>query len=186
MVLMLGGAPRAGKGIISRRLVRKTAMPFLSLDMLKMGLHNAVPSLGVDPSAPSVDVAEKMWPLVRAMAENALESNVECIFEGDMIVPKHAAELRALGGEEVRCCFVGYLEIEPRQKLAEIRRHAGHPNDWLNEHNDEEVLGLIEYGIQFSRYLFEECERLGSQYFDASTDFEGTVEAVVTYLMPSP
>ena len=80
---------------------------------------------------------------------------------------------------------MGYLEIEPRQKLAEIRRHAGHPNDWLNEHNDEEVLGLIEYGIQFNRYLFEECERLGSKYFDSSTDFEGTVEAVVTYLMPS-
>ncbi len=184
MLLMLGGAPRAGKGIISRPLVRKTAMPFLSLDMLKMGLHHAVPSVGVDPSAPSVDVAEKMWPLVRAMAENALESNVECIFEGDMIVPKHAAELRAVGGEKVRSCFVGYLGIEPRQKLAEIRRHDGYPNDWLNEHNDEEVLGLIEYGIQFSRYLFEECERLGSKYFDCSTDFEGTVEAAVTYLMP--
>ena len=81
MLLMLGGAPRAGKGIISRQLVRKTAMPFLSLDMLKMGLHHAVPSMGVDPSAPSVEVAEKMWPLVRAMAENALESNLECIFE---------------------------------------------------------------------------------------------------------
>lgn len=95
-----------------------------SLDMLKMGLHHAVPSVGVDPSAPSVDVAEKMWPLIRAMAENALESNVECIFEGDMIVPKHAAELRAVGGEKVRSCFVGYLDIEPRQKCAEIRRRA--------------------------------------------------------------
>ncbi len=184
MLLMLGGAPRAGKGIISRQLVRKTAMPSLSLDMLKMGLHLAVPSMGVDPSAPSVDVAEKMWPLVRAMAENALDSNIEYIFEGDMILPKHTAELRAFGGEEVRCCFVGYLKIKPRQKLAEIRRNAGYPNDWLNEHNDEEVLGLIEYGIEFSRYLSEECERLGSRYFDSSTDFEGTVQAAVTYLMP--
>ena len=83
---------------------------------------------------------------------------------------------------DARACFVGYLNIEPRQKLAEIRRHSGHPNDWLNEHSDEEVLDLVEENIQFSRYLSEECDRLGFRYFDCSTDFEGTVEAVVTYL----
>ena len=183
MVLTLGGASRAGKGIISRELVRRTAIPLVSLDVLKMGLHRAVPSVGVDPSAPSAEVAEKMWPLVRAMAENALESNIECIFEGDEILPKHAAELRALAGEEVRSCFVGYLDIEPRQKLAEIRRHSAYPNDWLNDQSDEDVLQLIEFSIQFSRYLSQECDRLGVRYFDCSTDFEGTVEAVVTYLM---
>lgn len=184
MLILLGGAPRAGKGIITRRLVRRTAMPLLSLDMLKMGLQSAAPSMGIDPSAPSVDVGRKMWPLVRAMAENAIESSVDCIFEGDMILPEHAAELRSLTGEETLSCFVGYMDVEPRQKLVEIRRYSGHPNDWLNEHDDEEILGLIEYGIRFSRSLSQECERLGIRYFDCSTDFEGTVEAVVTFLMP--
>ena len=107
------------------------------------------------------------------MAENALETNVEYIFEGDMIVPKHAAELRAFAGADARACFVGYLDIDPRQKLSEIRQHSGAPNDWLNEHSDEEVLDLVEEGIQFSRYLSEECDRLGCKYFDSSTDFEG-------------
>ena len=157
MLITLGGASRSGKGIIAGELVRKTAIPLLSLDVLKMGLHHAVPSVGVDPSAPSGEVGEKMWPLVRAMAENVLEANVEYIFEGDMILPKHAAELRGLAGEEVRSCFVGHLGIEPRQKLAEIRRHSGHPNDWLNEHSDEEVLDFVEESIQFSRYPL--CQR---------------------------
>ncbi len=183
MLITLGGASRSGKGIISSALVRKTAIPLLPLDVLKMGLHHAVPSVGVDPSAPSVEVAEKMWPLVRAMAENALESNVDCIFEGDMIVPKHAAELRGLAGDDARACFVGYVDIKPEQKLAEIRRHSGGPNDWLNEHTDEEVMDLVEESIRFSRYLSEECDRLGFRYFDCSTDFEGTVDAVVSYLM---
>ena len=183
MLIALGGASRSGKGVISRELVRRTAIPLLPLDVLKMGLHRAVPSVEVDPCAPTVEVAEKMWPLVRAMAENALETNVECIFEGDMIVPKHAAELRVLAGDDVRACFVGYLEIEPRQKLAEIRRYSGGPNDWSNEHGDEEIIDLVQESIRFSRYLSEECDRLGFRYFDCSTDFEGTVEAVVTYLM---
>ena len=183
MLITLAGAARAGKGIISGELVRKTAIPLLSLDVLKMGLHRAVPSVGVDPSAPSVEVGEKMWPLVRAMAENALEANVEYIFEGDMILPKHAAELRTFAGDDARACFVGYLDIAPRQKLAEIRRHSGASNDWLNEHSDEEVLDLVEENIQFSRYLSEECDRLSFRYFDCSTDFEGTVDEVVSYLM---
>ena len=64
MLITLGGASRSGKGIIAGELVRKTAIPLLSLDVLKMGLHHAVPSVGVDPSAPSGEVGEKMWPLV--------------------------------------------------------------------------------------------------------------------------
>ena len=183
MLITLGGVSRAGKGVISRGLVEKTAIPVLSLDMLKMGLHHAVPSLGVDPKDPSPKVGEKMWPLVRAMAKSALGSNVEYIFEGDMILPEHAAELRDFAGEEVRSCFVGYCDVEPRRKLEEIRRHSGLPNDWLNDRSDEYILGLIDYSIRFSQDLLEGCQHLGLEYFDCSTDFEGTVDAVVTYLI---
>ncbi len=182
MLILLGGAPRAGKGIISRRLVRETAIPLLTLDTLKMGLHHAVPSLGVDPNASSSEVGERMWPLVRAMAKNALESKVDYVFEGDMLLPQQAAELCDFAGKEVRSCFVGYVSVEPRQKLAEIREHAGFPNDWVNEHSDEDILDLIEYGIQFSRELSEKCSRVGLRYFDGSADFVGTVDAVVAYL----
>jgi len=119
------------------------------------------------------------------MAENALETGVECIFEGDMLLPSHAAELQTLEEVRVRACFVGYSEVEPGRKLAEIRHHSGHSNDWLNEHGDEEVLSLIRYGIDFSRYLLEECGRLGLKYFDCSVDFEDTVDAVVQYLIPT-
>jgi predicted kinase len=183
MLIVLGGAPRAGKGIISRELVQKRSIALLSLDVLKMGLHRAVPSMGVDPNAHSREVGENMWPLVRAMAENALEANVDYVFEGDMILPKQAAELRVLSGLEVRSCFVGYREIEPQRKLAVIRRHDGHANDWLNEHSDAEILEVIQFGIEYSAYLSEECDRLGLTYFDGSTDFEGMVDAAVPHLM---
>ena len=86
MLILLGGAPRAGKGMISRELVQKRGIALLSLDVLKMGLHRAVPSMGVDPNAHSREVGENMWPLVRAMAENALEADVDYVFEGDCCV----------------------------------------------------------------------------------------------------
>ena len=183
MLILLGGAPRAGKGIISRRVAAEAEYPLLSLDPLKMGLQNAVPSLGIDADANPAEVGEKMWPLVRAIAENVLDSESEYIFEGDMILPHQAAALLSFPGADVRACFVVYCSIDSRQKLAEIRQHTGLPNDWLTEHDDEYVLGVVEYGIRFSRHLAEQCNHHGLRYFDVSEDFAKTVDDVAAYLL---
>jgi hypothetical protein len=158
-------------------------MHLVSLDVLKMGLYRAVPSLEVDPSAPSDEVGEKMWPLVRAMAENALETGVDCIFEGDMLLPSQVAEFLAGEEAQVRTGFVGYPSIEPARKLAEIRQHSGYPNDWLNEHDAQEILDLVEYGIEYSRFLRDESARYGLEYFDCSREFEQTIHTAVQYLL---
>ena len=59
MLILLGGAPRAGKGIISRRVAAEAEYPLLSLDPLKMGPQNAVPSLGIDADANPAEVGER-------------------------------------------------------------------------------------------------------------------------------
>jgi hypothetical protein len=181
MLLIVGGAPRTGKGIIARRLLVETRMPYLSLDVLKMGLVHAVPSLGVDPDASSIAVSEQLWPLVRAMAVNMIETGVPYIIEGE-ILPKHVDELGRLHPGEVRACFLGYAGIEPQRKLREVREFGGHPNDWTSTSPDAEELGLIEDAIGFSRYLSDECARLGIAYFDTSRDFLPTLDRAATYL----
>ena len=182
MLLILGGAPRAGKGIISRKCIEQMHFSLMSLDVLKMGLCNGLPSAGVEASMDPTEVGRRMWPLVRAMAENVLESGVDYLFEGDMLLPDQANELRDLGGEQVRTCFVGYRDIDPMQKLAEIRKYPGHPNDWLNEHNDRYVLEVVQYGISFSRLLSDECAALGLKYLDGSRDFTRAVNDAVVAL----
>jgi hypothetical protein len=181
VLLIVGGAPRTGKGILARRLLVETQLPYLSLDILKMGLVHAIPSLGVDPDASSIVVAEQLWPLVRAMAVNMIETGVPYIIEGE-ILPGHVGELEQLHPGEVRACFLGYADIAPRQKLREIREFGGHPNDWTSTSPDAEVLDLIENAIGFSRYLSEECARLGIAYFDTSRDFHETLDRVAGYL----
>ena len=181
--MMLGGPPRAGKGIISRRVLERAQVPFISLDVLKMGLHHAVPSVGVELGAAPVDVGERIWPLVRAMALNAAECGVDYLFEGDMLVPAQVAELRELQGDQLRACFVGYRDIEPGRKLDEIRAHRGHPNDWLTEHDDDYIREVVEYGIDFSRWLSEECGHLGIPYVDGSAEFEAGIDAATRHLV---
>jgi len=184
MLLIIGGAARTGKGILSRRLLLETHQPYLSLDVLKMGLVNGVPSFGLDPEASAVAIAEQLWPLVRAMAVNMVETDVHYIIEGE-ILPEHADELAKRFPTEVRACFLGYAEIAPRRKLAEIRKFGGHPNDWLTDYPDEDVLELVEQNVEFSRYLQKECRRLGIPYCDTSESFDSAHNRAFTYLMQS-
>jgi hypothetical protein len=181
MLLFVGGAPRAGKGIITRRLLLETHLPYLSLDIVKMGLVNGVPDFGIDPEESSILVAEKLWPLVHAMTVNMIETGVHYIIEGE-ILPKHVHKLILCYPMQIKACFLGYTEITPPQKLREIREYSGHPNDWVNTYPDPYVLELIEDSIEFSRYLQSECTELGITYFDISDNFLDTLDRVVDYL----
>ena len=64
MLLFIGGAARTGKGILVRRLLAEMHLPYLSLDVLKMGLARGVPEYAIDPDAGGMQVAERLWPLV--------------------------------------------------------------------------------------------------------------------------
>jgi hypothetical protein len=60
MIHYIGGAARCGKGILSRRLLSELGLPYLSLDVLKMGLSRGMPELAFDPDAGGMGVAERL------------------------------------------------------------------------------------------------------------------------------
>ena len=74
MLLFIGGAARTGKGILARRLLAEMQLPYLSIDVLKMGLARGVPEYAINPDAGGIIVAEKLWPLVREMSISLLQA----------------------------------------------------------------------------------------------------------------
>src|SRR4051794_18579267 len=93
MLLFIGGAARTGKGILVRRLLVDRQMPYLSLDVLKMGLARGVPEYEIDPDAGGMVVAARLWPLVREMSLNLLAERVDYAIEGEL-APKQVAALQ--------------------------------------------------------------------------------------------
>jgi hypothetical protein len=181
MLLFIGGAARSGKGILARRLVRDAQMPYLSLDVLKMGLTRGVPEYVIDPDAGGLAVAERMWPLVYEMCQSLLRDPVDYIFEGELL-PEHVAGLRAAHPAKVAGCFLGYRLIRPEEKLQAIRTYSGHPNDWPQEYADGDLLVIIRREIVFSGYLHAECNRCDLPYFDTAHEFAPTIDRVVDYV----
>jgi putative acetyltransferase len=181
MIHYLGGAARSGKGILVRRLLIDFHLPYLSLDVLKMGLTRGLPELAFDPDAGGMQVAERIWPLVREMSLNLFADQADYVFEGE-ILPKNVDALRQVNPTLVNACFLGYSTIMPYQKLREIRTHSGHPNDWPQSYTDADLLSIIRREISFSQYLQAECARFNFPYFDLSHQFMPILEKVVDYI----
>jgi hypothetical protein len=182
MLYLLGGASRAGKSKLSRKMLMERRVPPFSLDILMMGLVNGMPQFGLDALASAIVRGEMLWPLVRAMAVNVVETGVALLLEGDILLPKHVAELSQCYGAEVRACFLGYTSVSPARKLQDIRALGGEPNDWLQDASDDEVLALIAEMVHFSSYLKRECDLHHVRYFDGSADFLGALDGAYCYL----
>ncbi len=82
MLFILGGAARTGKGIVAQRLLLTQRIPYLSLDVLKMGLARGLPGYPFDPNAGALIVAEQLWPVVREMSRNLIGEGVPYLLEG--------------------------------------------------------------------------------------------------------
>jgi hypothetical protein len=181
MLVFIGGAARTGKGILVRRLLVERHMPYLNLDVLKMGLARGVPEYNIDPDAGGIIVGERLWPLVREMSASLLRDRVDYVIEGE-VLPKHVAALRDAHPSQIKACFLGYTAITPAQKLHHIRTHSGYPNDWSSEYSDPDLLNIITSMIGFSQYLMDECNTYNLRYFDTSHNFLQVLDQVVAYI----
>lgn len=181
MIFFIGGAARTGKGILARRLLAKWGLPYLSLDVLKMGLARGAPEYSLDPDAGAIAVAGRLWPLVREMSASLLHDGVDYLFEGELL-PKDLDGLRQRYPGQVRGCFLGYSVINPAQKLLEIRTHAGHPNDWPQGYADADLLRIVNRETLFSRYLEAECARYDFGYFETSDNFTQAIDQAARYM----
>ncbi|MCA9919129.1 MAG: hypothetical protein KC445_14310 [Anaerolineales bacterium] len=181
MLFFIGGAARTGKGILSRRLLAEMQLPYLSLDVLKMGLARGAPQFKIDPDAGAIQVAEHLWPLIREMSISLIHDQVDYVFEGELL-PKDVNTFRQAYPSQICACFLGYATVSPAQKLAEIRLHGGHPNDWSQEYADAELLNIIKREIDFSQYVQAECVKHHIRYFDSSNHFMDVLDSVFRFI----
>src|SRR5271166_2188651 len=186
MLYLIGGAPRSGKTTLARRMLAEHGVPYFSIDTLIASLASAHPELGMRVSDPALKRMEIVWPTIRKVASDVVQSGDDLLLEGDVLLPKHLMEFghRAYAG--VKACFIGYAEVDPVKKLRAIRLHAADGIDWTEELDDARLLNLICELRTFSEYLRRECCHYKIPYFDGSTCFAGAIREAKTYLQSSP
>ena len=130
----------------------------------------------------NIYVCEALWPFLSTLLINLVETNVNYIVEGE-ILPKHVHEFIESHGVTVSACFVGYKDMSVDEKVKQVRANKGHPNDWTSALSHNDLSHLIQQGIQYSEYLYSECQKFGIRYIDFSVDFEMGKKTVLDYLV---
>jgi hypothetical protein len=182
MLYIIGGVSRSGKSIIARRLLSDSEISYFSLDILMMGFANGFPQFGIHPEDSSRIISNRLWPIVKSMAVNIIETSLDYTLEGDSIMPWQVAELKNKYSTDIRACFLGYSNINCENKMIDIRQSKGLPNDWINEWSDDRILDYINRMKISSRELEQQCKQLGLKYFDGSNGFEEMGNQAISYL----
>jgi hypothetical protein len=181
MLYILAGASRSGKTLLARRAVTEKQIPYFPLDALFGALANGAPEFGVKYENSLMERPVKMWPLTKPLFDIFLDEEQDYLVEGDSLLPSQIQELLA-EQKKIRCCFLGYTELNKEEKLALVRQYHQGDIDWTKSISDEEILPMINEMIKFSKYLKDECLKYGIKYFDVSHDFEGVRNTAFEYL----
>ncbi len=182
MLYMIGGAPRSGKTTLARQMFAEYGVPYFSIDTLIASLASASPELGMRVSDPALKRVEIVWPTIRKVASDVVQSSDDLLLEGDVLLPKHLIEFGHSTHAGIKACFIGYADVDPVKKLRAIREHAADGTDWTEELDDARLLDLIGELRTFSEYLRRECCHYKIPYFDGSTCFAGAIREAKTYL----
>ena len=122
MIVLITGASHTGKTLLAQRLLEKYHFPYLSMDLLKMGLIRS----GNTRLTP-VDDAELeayLWPIVREMIRTALENRQNLIVEGGYIPIGWQEDFSEADRLQIRFYCLVMCESYIRQHFAQIKAHA--------------------------------------------------------------
>ncbi len=123
MILLLTGTTHTGKTALAQRLLERYRYPYLSLDLLKMGLIRS----GQTALTPEDEdeLTDYLWPIVREEIKTAIENGQHLIVEGCYIPFGWERDFEEMYLREIRyLCLVmtrRYLE----EHFDDVRRHAG-------------------------------------------------------------
>ena len=183
MLYLVSGASRSGKTLIARKILADKQIPYLSLDWLMMGFNDGIPQYGIHHLLWPNEIAEKMWPFLQGMLGSMLVEGMDYVIEGEAMLPQLVADLIEQHPDKVKAVFMGYTEIDVKDKAALVKKYSDGDNDWLTNESDEYIRDHIGNMIGYSKTIKEGCEKHGLPYFDTSGDFPGAIEAATGILV---
>jgi hypothetical protein len=183
MLFLVSGASRSGKTLIARKLLADKQIPYLSLDWLMMGFNDGIPEYGIHHLLWPNEIAEKMGPFLLGMIDCMLVDGMDYVIEGEAMIPQLVAPLVEKNPHKIKAVFLGYTEINVKDKVALVRKHGGGENDWLTDKSDQYIRDHVGNMIAYSRTIKSGCEKHGLSYFDTSDDFLGAIEAATDFLV---
>jgi adenylate kinase family enzyme len=173
---IIGGVPRSGKSILSKRLCSTLAMAYFPLDSLVSTFGRVFPELGIShTSEDHIAVCDQLWPFVCEWITHLVYEDLSFLFDGYHLQPTNIR--KDIDPQAFNILFLGYPHAQPAQKAAEIRQYA-RKGDWTETLDEEALTALVRRYIDESKHLQAECLQYGFDFIDLSHGFPNQLTEV--------
>ena len=184
MIYIISGTSRSGKTLIAEKIMQQRQIPYLSLDWLVMGFTHGIPEYGIHDKLWPNEIAERIWPFLKAMLKNMIWSqSKDYIIEGEAVLPELFVNFIKEHPNSVKICFIGFADIDLEEKVKNIYKYSKGKNDWLTNEPEAYVEDHIGNMIAYSKRIKKDCKKHNLKYFDTSTNFNQVLDDAIKYLL---
>lgn len=157
MVILITGASHTGKTVLAQKILEKYKFPYLSVDLLKMGL---IRSKNTDLSPQDDRELEKyLWPIVREIIKTAIENQQNLVVEGAYIPFGWKESFSADYLKEIRYCCLIMSKTYIENHFSDIKTYA-----CKIEKRVDDSWFTKEFVLQENAYYLHMCQKYHYPY----------------------
>lgn len=156
MIVLIAGASHTGKTALAQKLLERYGYPYLSLDLLKMGLIRS----GYTDLTPMDNdkLTEYLWPVAKETVKTAIENGQNLIVEGCYIPFDWARDFEEPYRSEIRYICLVMSERYIRERFDSIRAYANVIENRLDD------CCTVEAVLRDNRRTLEGCQKAGAEF----------------------
>ncbi len=204
MIYLIGGAPRCGKTILSKRIAAKRKISWISTDTIESMVLACTPKRLINKKFPyqklqfekngipyndmlshssatllraEITESKTLWPSTRAMIEHLIECKQDGIIEGVHLMPALVEQLR--GTRYWKHIKVVYLVKESKEAILDGFRRNTSPYDWLAGALKNSIVldKAADMVLSKSAYIAGQAKKLHFKVVAMDYDFEKKISA---------
>ena len=170
MIILITGASHTGKTVLAQKLLEKYQYPYLSIDILKIGLIRS----GYTNLTPEDDSELELflWPIIREMIKTAVENEQNLVIEGSYIPFYWKEDFSDKYLNEIRyyCLVMSQHYIE--RHFLEIKEHAN-----AIEQRIDDTCCTMQSVLEDNAYYLEMCQKYSCRYILIDEEYPTCLEA---------
>lgn len=209
MIYLIGGAPRCGKTILSKKIASKKRISFVSLDVLRPMIMASFSKVERKKRFPSESVktpkgkfrfevndskeairimnveSRTTWPPIRALIEKLIEREEDYVIEGANLMPKYVNQLKGTKyWKDIRVVYIVKTDLD-KIKSGFAKTTAG-VYDWMYPHikgDDERITMAAKYVQGYGKYFEKEAKKYGFKVFNTQDKFTKMLRDAKEYML---
>ncbi len=175
--IIIAGTPRAGKTTLCLELLKYGFIHY-KVDSIKRGICKA---FGYDQHDWKF-LNEKITEIINTIIH---ENGTDTVYGYEyyaMDTVHMLPEDTKLITEDALIIYLGYTDIKPEEKVAEMRKYDKRYY-WSSYLSDEDLLKMIEADIDLSKMIKKDCKKYKIKYFDTSHKRDEVLKEALDYII---